>query len=74
MREEVERRERLVDINDLPLRDVWIEGDDLVIGALARMAEVAAPRRSLIGTRPLSGNGYKVTLLPRVIIRALQMA
>lgn len=42
MREEVERPERLIDINALPMRDIRVEGSDLVIGALARMAEVAA--------------------------------
>lgn len=42
MREEVERPERLVDINSLPLDGIRIEGDDLVIGALARMSDVAA--------------------------------
>jgi xanthine dehydrogenase YagS FAD-binding subunit len=42
MREEVERPERLIDINALPLGGVRVEGNDLVIGALARMAEVAA--------------------------------
>lgn len=42
MREEVERPERLIDINALPLRHIRAEGADLVIGALARMAEVAA--------------------------------
>ncbi|WP_331374665.1 FAD binding domain-containing protein [Sinorhizobium chiapasense] len=42
MREEVERPERLVDINALPLGGIRIEGSDLVIGALARMTEVAA--------------------------------
>lgn len=42
MREEVERPERLIDINALPLRHIRAEGDGLVIGALARMAEVAA--------------------------------
>jgi xanthine dehydrogenase YagS FAD-binding subunit len=42
MREEVERPERLIDINALPLSGVRVEGGDLVIGALARMAEVAA--------------------------------
>ncbi len=42
MRDEVERPERLVDINALPLGGVRAEGADLVIGALARMAEVAA--------------------------------
>jgi xanthine dehydrogenase YagS FAD-binding subunit len=42
MREEVERPERLIDINGLPLGGVRVEGGDLFIGALARMAEVAA--------------------------------
>jgi xanthine dehydrogenase YagS FAD-binding subunit len=42
MREEVERPERLVDINALPLTGIRVEGEDLVIGALTRMAEVAA--------------------------------
>lgn len=42
MREEVERPERLIDINALPLRHIRAEAGDLVIGALARMAEVAA--------------------------------
>jgi xanthine dehydrogenase YagS FAD-binding subunit len=42
MREEVERPTRLVDINTLPLSGIRVEGTDLVIGALARMAEVAA--------------------------------
>jgi xanthine dehydrogenase YagS FAD-binding subunit len=42
MREEVERPERLVDINALPLAAIRAEGGDLVIGALARMADVIA--------------------------------
>jgi xanthine dehydrogenase YagS FAD-binding subunit len=42
MREEVERPERLIDINALPINGIRAEGSDLVIGALARMAEVAA--------------------------------
>jgi xanthine dehydrogenase YagS FAD-binding subunit len=42
MREEVEGPERLIDINALPLGGVRVEGGDLVIGALARMADVAA--------------------------------
>jgi len=42
MREEVERPERLVDINALPMGAIQVDGSDLVIGALARMAEVAA--------------------------------
>ena len=42
MREEVERPERLVDINRLPLREIRQAEGMLVIGALARMAEVAA--------------------------------
>jgi xanthine dehydrogenase YagS FAD-binding subunit len=42
MREEVERPERLIDIGALPLKEVRTDGSDLVIGALARMADVAA--------------------------------
>ena len=42
MREEVERPERLIDINALPIGGIRVEGSDLVIGALARMSEVAA--------------------------------
>jgi xanthine dehydrogenase YagS FAD-binding subunit len=42
VREEVERPERLVDINALPLASIRVEGSDLVIGALARMSDVAA--------------------------------
>lgn len=47
MREEVERPERLIDINALPFRGIRAEGGDLVIGALARMAEVATHRDTL---------------------------
>lgn len=42
MREEVETPARLVDINRLPLGGVRIEDGAVIIGALARMAEVAA--------------------------------
>jgi xanthine dehydrogenase YagS FAD-binding subunit len=42
MREEVERPERLIDINRLPLRDIRLDQDRLVLGALARMGDVAA--------------------------------
>ncbi len=42
MREEVERPERLIDINGLALRDIRLDGGKLIIGALARMADVAA--------------------------------
>ena len=42
MREEVERPEHLIDINALPLRDIRMDGTTLVIGALARMSDVAA--------------------------------
>ncbi len=42
MREEVERPQRLVDINALPLAAIRAEGNDLVIGALARMSDIAA--------------------------------
>jgi xanthine dehydrogenase YagS FAD-binding subunit len=41
MREEVERPELLIDINALPLADISHGPDGLVIGALARMADVA---------------------------------
>jgi xanthine dehydrogenase YagS FAD-binding subunit len=42
MREEVERPAQLLDINTLPLKHIRNGPDGLVIGALARMAEVAA--------------------------------
>lgn len=42
MRDEVENPERLVDINALPLTHIRFDGGDLVIGSLARMAEIAA--------------------------------
>ncbi|HEU6441066.1 MAG TPA: xanthine dehydrogenase family protein subunit M [Microvirga sp.] len=42
MRDEVERPERLVDINALPMAEIRADGQDLVIGALARMSDVAA--------------------------------
>jgi xanthine dehydrogenase YagS FAD-binding subunit len=42
MREEVERPERIVDINALPLRSIDRLPDRLIIGALARMSDVAA--------------------------------
>ncbi len=42
MREEVERPEHLVDINGLALTNIRVDGEDLVIGALARMSDVAA--------------------------------
>jgi xanthine dehydrogenase YagS FAD-binding subunit len=42
MREEVERPAHLVDINALPMTYVRTANDVLVIGSLARMAEVAA--------------------------------
>jgi xanthine dehydrogenase YagS FAD-binding subunit len=42
MREEVERPQRLVDINALPLNGLRVERDHIVIGALMRMSEVAA--------------------------------
>lgn len=42
MRDEVEQPQQLVDINALPLSEIRIDGYDLVIGALARMADVAA--------------------------------
>jgi xanthine dehydrogenase YagS FAD-binding subunit len=42
MRDEVERPERLIDINALPLGGIRAEGSNLIIGALARMSDVAA--------------------------------
>ncbi|MBY4899166.1 xanthine dehydrogenase family protein subunit M [Cupriavidus sp. AU9028] len=42
MREHVEQPVRLVDINALPLSQIGIDADVLAIGALARMADVAA--------------------------------
>ena len=48
MREEVERPERLIDINALPIGGIRVQGSDLVIGALARMAEVAAHPDTLL--------------------------
>jgi len=42
MREEVERPEHLIDINGLALSGIRVDGDELVIGALARMSDVAA--------------------------------
>jgi xanthine dehydrogenase YagS FAD-binding subunit len=47
MRDEVEQPERLIDINALPFKQIRAEGTDLVIGALARMSEVAAHRDTL---------------------------
>jgi xanthine dehydrogenase YagS FAD-binding subunit len=47
MREEVENPGRLVGINALPLNHIRAEGDDLVIGALARMTDVAAHAETL---------------------------
>lgn len=41
MRDEVERPDYLVDINALPLRGIRADGDTLVVGSLARMADVA---------------------------------
>jgi xanthine dehydrogenase YagS FAD-binding subunit len=52
MREEVERPSQLIDINSLPLRDVRLEADALIIGALARMADVAADP-VVLETQPL---------------------
>lgn len=47
MREEVEQPAHLVDINALPLAGINAEGDDLLIGAVARMADVAAHPETL---------------------------
>jgi xanthine dehydrogenase YagS FAD-binding subunit len=42
MRDEVERPGRLIDINALPLDHIRVEGEELVLGALARMSDIAA--------------------------------
>lgn len=42
MREEVETPEKIVDINRLPLNYIRATDEAIVIGALARMSEVAA--------------------------------
>ncbi|MFI6005260.1 FAD binding domain-containing protein [Streptomyces sp. NPDC051366] len=42
MRETVERPSRLVDINNLPYRDVTVSSEGLRVGALVRMSELAA--------------------------------
>src|SRR5690554_816639 len=42
MREEVEQPRHLVDINALPLDYIRVEQQELVIGGLARMSDVAA--------------------------------
>ncbi|WP_234816258.1 FAD binding domain-containing protein [Mycolicibacterium agri] len=42
MRETVERPESIIDINDLPYRDIDARPDRLRIGALVRMSELAA--------------------------------
>jgi xanthine dehydrogenase YagS FAD-binding subunit len=52
MREEVEQPRELVDINPLALRDIRYDAHGLVIGALARMADVASDPR-VIETQPL---------------------
>jgi xanthine dehydrogenase YagS FAD-binding subunit len=52
MREEVERPQRLIDINSLPLRGIDLRPDHLVIGALARMADVAA-HPAVVQSHPL---------------------
>jgi xanthine dehydrogenase YagS FAD-binding subunit len=52
MREEVEQPAHLIDINQLPLHDIRETAAGLVIGALARMAEVAA-NPAVARTQPL---------------------
>lgn len=47
MRDEVERPDHLIDINALPFKQIRAEGADLVIGALARMSDVAVHRDTL---------------------------
>jgi xanthine dehydrogenase YagS FAD-binding subunit len=52
MREEVEQPERLIDINSLPLRTIRLQDNALVVGALARMSDVAA-HPAVRGSQPL---------------------
>jgi xanthine dehydrogenase YagS FAD-binding subunit len=52
MREEVERPAHLIDINRLPLRTIETQGDVLVVGALARMADVAS-HPAAVASHPL---------------------
>jgi xanthine dehydrogenase YagS FAD-binding subunit len=52
MREEVERPDRLIDINPLPLRSISLQGDALIVGALARMSDVAA-HPAVVQSQPL---------------------
>jgi len=50
--------------------------EDALIGKAPadRQAFEAAAQLALEGARPLSGNHYKIELLPRTIVRALEMA
>jgi xanthine dehydrogenase YagS FAD-binding subunit len=49
--------------------------EEALIGkAPDRQAFEAAAQLSVQGARPLSGNHYKIELLPRTIVRALEMA
>ena len=52
MREGAERPQRLIDINHLPLRVIEVREGRLVIGALARMADVAA-HPAVVQSQPL---------------------
>ena len=52
MREEVEQPQRLIDINPLPLRTIRLQDNALVVGALARMSDVAA-HPAVRGSQPL---------------------
>jgi len=51
MKMHVERPERIVDINQLPLADIAVEDDALVLGALVRMSD-AAEHQAVISNLP----------------------
>ena len=61
MREEVEQPGRLIDINALPFHDIRVEADALVIGALARMSDVAA-HAGTIRLQPIVVEGVLVVI------------
>jgi xanthine dehydrogenase YagS FAD-binding subunit len=51
------------------------DAEQALIGKVpSRQAFEAASSLALAGARPLSGNGFKMELLPRTIVRALEMA
>jgi xanthine dehydrogenase YagS FAD-binding subunit len=51
------------------------ECEEAVIGKPPdRQTFESAARLAVVGARPLPGNRYKVELLPRTIVRALELA